>query len=121
MGRHGDAGIQLWWGLEHGSQGVPLVHLGEPLISWLAGQQAIAAGQIRHIDDLVRIEDEQALDEVGQLAHVAGPGVLHQGLHARWVRRMILVLFGMAIEQLLQQQRDVVGPIPQGASRWGTH
>jgi hypothetical protein len=24
------------------------------------------------------------------------------------------VLFGMAIEQLLQQQRDVVGPIPQG-------
>jgi hypothetical protein len=73
------------------------------------------AGELGRADDLPVLEDDDPLDDVLQLAHVAGPGVgLHQ-LHglAREPAHLAAKLAVEPTDEVFDQQWDVIAALPQ--------
>src|SRR6266566_3190738 len=82
-------------------------------------EPAHGGGQVVQRDRVGDREREGALDRVLQLAHVAGPAVDAQALHRLGgeALRRHLVLAAEALEEVLDQQRDVLRPGAQRRQR----
>ena len=72
-------------------------------------------GQILERDGVAGGEDHGALHAVFQLAHVAGPGVAADRLHrvARDLRRAGGLAQAVLVDEILDEQRHVVGAVAQ--------
>src|ERR1700676_684269 len=67
------------------------------------------------VDALLRGEDDGALDDTFQFAHVAGPIVIHQELHSagRKLTHGFAVLQTIAHEEMSEQRRHIFAAIAQ--------
>ena len=75
-------------------------------------------GQVVGLDRVAASEDHQPLDEVLQLPHVARPGIIHQGIEGVLGQRRPFDArrAGIAAQEIVDEQRDVVGRSRSGGS-----
>src|SRR6185369_8438627 len=72
-------------------------------------------GEIPRADDLARGEDHRVLDDVLELAHVAGPRIAAEDLERPGRERAqgLAQLLAVAQQEIPREERDVLDAVPQ--------